>query len=67
MALVDVEAVPVDSKPPAVIVVRISPGNRHDFGALAPSSTIVLSLHIFRRAGGSMDSSSKLARHSGSR
>ena len=38
-----VEAVPVGSKPPAAVGVRISTGERHGFGASAPFSTRALS------------------------
>ena len=36
MVLVAVEAVPAGSKTPAAVGVRISKGERHDFGAAAP-------------------------------
>ena len=49
MVLSVVEAVPADSKPPAADVdVHISTDKRHGFGASAPSSTRVPSLHIGR-------------------
>ena len=38
MVLVTVEAVPAGSKTPADVGVRISKGERHDFGAAAPLS-----------------------------
>ena len=39
MVFVTVEVVPTGSKTPAVVDVRISKGERHDFGAVAPFST----------------------------
>ena len=39
MVLVAVEVLPVESKPPAAVVVRISKGEGHDLGAEAPFST----------------------------
>ena len=44
MVLVAVEAFPVGSKPPAAFGVRISKGERHDFGAVAPLLTRAPSL-----------------------
>ena len=61
MVLVAVEAIPAGSKPPAAVNVRISTGERQDFGAATPLSTTVSSLQ--RRAGGSVESSPKLVRH----
>ena len=66
MILIAVEAVPAGSEPPMVVVVCISPGERHGFGASAPSSTGASSLQVMRRAGGSVESSPKLARRNGS-
>ena len=40
-----VVVLPVGSKPPAAIVVRISKSERHDFGAASPYSTETASLH----------------------
>ena len=57
MALIVIEAVPAGSEPSAVVVVRISPGEEHEFGTSAPSSTGALSLHIIEKAGGSVESS----------
>ena len=57
MAVSDVEAGPVSSKPPAGVGVRISTGERHNFGASAPSSTRASSPHIGGRAGDSANSS----------
>ena len=51
MVLIAVEAVPVGSKPPAVVGVQIFTGERHGFDASAPLSTRASSLQ--RRAGGS--------------
>ena len=66
MALIVVEAVPVSRKPPMVVVVRISPGERHGFHALAPSSPGTSYLHI-GNAAGLVESSPKLVRRIGSR
>ena len=66
IALIVSGAVPVAGEPPAVVVVCISPGERHGFGASAPSSTGASSLYIIERARGSVESSSKLARRIGS-
>ena len=44
MVLIAVETVPVGSKPPAAVGVRISKGRIHDFGASAPLSTRASSL-----------------------
>ena len=44
MIFVAVEVLPVGSKPPAAFGVRISKGERHDFGAAAPFSTKTSSL-----------------------
>ena len=52
MFLIAVEAVLMGSKPPAAAGVRISPSERHSFGASALLSTRALSLNI-RKAGGS--------------
>ena len=43
MVLIAVEVVPARSKPPAAVSVRISTGERRDFGAAAPLSTKVTS------------------------
>ena len=51
MILVAVEALPVGSKPPAAVSVRISTGENHGFGTAAPLSTKTSSLRV--RAGGS--------------
>ena len=66
MTLVAIEAVLAGSEPPVVVVVRISPGDRHDFGASVLSSTRASSLHIIGRAGGSVESPPKLVRRIGS-
>ena len=58
MFVSDVEAGPVSSKPPAGVDMRISTGERHNFGASAPSSTRASSPHIVGRAGVSVNSSS---------
>ena len=60
MALVAVDAVPAGSKPPVAISVRISKGERHDFGAAAPLPTRASSLEQ-GRAGGSVKLPPKLA------
>ena len=60
-----VEAVPVGGKPPTAVGVRISTGERHGFGAAAPSSTRASSLEQ-RRVGGPVESSPKLVRQIGS-
>ena len=65
MVLVAAEAVPAGSKPPAAVSVRISTGNRHDFSTAVPFPTRASSLEQ-RRAGGPVESSSKLVRHIGS-
>ena len=54
MVVVAVEAVPVRSKPPVAVGVRISKGERHGFGAVAPLPTRVSS-HERRRAEGSVE------------
>ena len=51
LVLVAVELLPVGSKPPAAVGVRISKGEGHDFGVAAPFSTKTSSLQ--GRAGGS--------------
>ena len=51
VVLVAVEVLTVGSKPPAAVGVRISKGERHYFGAVAPFSTKPSSLK--GRAGGS--------------
>ena len=51
MVIVAVEAVPVGSKPPAAVRVRISAGERHGFGASIRASSLEL-----RRAGGPVES-----------
>ena len=53
LALIAVEAMPTGSKLPAVVIVRIYPGEKHDFSASAPLSTRASFLHIIGRAGGS--------------
>ena len=40
MVLIAVEAVSAESKPPVAILVLISVGERHGFGAAAPLSTM---------------------------
>ena len=65
MVLVAVEAVPVESMPPAAVSVRISTGERHSFGAAAPFSIMASSLQQ-GKAGDSMESSPKLVGHIGS-
>ena len=59
MVIVAVEALPVGSKPPAAVSVRISTGEKHVFGAPAPLSTRVSSLEQGRVVG-PMKSSPKL-------
>ena len=49
------------SKPPAVVSVYVSTGEKHGFGAAAPLSTRASSLR--GRANGSKESSPKLIRH----
>ena len=44
MATIALEAVLAGSKSPVVVVVRISPGDRHGFGVSVPSSTRASSL-----------------------
>ena len=56
---------PAGSKPPAAVRVRISTGERYGFGAAAPLSTRTSSLEL-GRAGGPVESLSKLARQIGS-
>ena len=51
MILVTVEVIPARTKSLAAVSVRISKGERHDFGASAPFSTKTSSLQ--ERAGGS--------------
>ena len=51
MVIVTVEVLPEGSNPPGAVGVRISKGERHDFGAAAPLSTNKSSLQ--GRAGGS--------------
>ena len=65
MVLTAVNAVLAWSKPPAVVRVRISAGERHVFGAVVPLSTRAPSL-VQGRAGGPVESSPKLLRHMGS-
>ena len=60
VVLVAVEAVPAGSKPPVAVGVRISKGERHDFGAAAPLPTRASSLEQ-GRAGGRVESSPKTA------
>ena len=50
MVPVAVEVLPMGSKPPAAVGVRISKGERHDLGAAAPFSTKLSSLS--ERVGG---------------
>ena len=52
MVFVAEEVLPVEGKPPAAVVVRISKGGRHDLGAAASFSTTTASLQ--GRAGGSV-------------
>ena len=61
MVLIVVEVVPVGSKPPAVVGVRISTGKRRGFGAAAPLSAMASSLQ--GGGGGSVESLPKLVRH----
>ena len=61
MVIIAVEAVPVGSKPPAAVCVRISAGERHDFVAAVPLSTRASSLEQ-GRAGDPVESLSKLVR-----
>ena len=63
MNLFAVEAVPVGGKPPAAVSVLISTGERHTFGPAAPLSTMASSVQ--GSAGGSVESSPKLANHIG--
>ena len=63
MILFAVEAVLVGSKPPVAVSVRFFTGERHGFGTAAPLLTMASSLQ--GRAGGSVESSSKLAKHIG--
>ena len=63
MVLIAVKAMPAGSNPPADVGVRISTGEKHDFGATAPFATMTSSLQ--GRAGGSMESSPELVRHIG--
>ena len=51
VVFVAVEILPVGSKPPAAVVVRIFKDGRHDLGAAAPFSATTSSLQ--ERAGGS--------------
>ena len=44
MVFIAVEVLPVGSKPPEAVVVRISKGERHDLGAAAPFLTTTSSL-----------------------
>ena len=62
MVPIAVEAVPVGSKLPEVVSVRISEGERHGFGAAAPLSTRAWSLE-HGRAGDPVESLPKLVRH----
>ena len=64
MAPIIGEAVPVGSRPPAAVRVRISTGERHGFSVLAPSPTRTSSQQ--GRAGGSGESAPKLVSHIGS-
>ena len=59
MVLVAVEVVPVGSKPPAAVGVRISKGERHDFGASTSLPTRASSLEQGRVRRGLMKSSPK--------
>ena len=54
-----VKALPVGSKPPAVVGDRISKGERHDLSAAAPLPTRASSLDQ-GRAGGPVESPPKL-------
>ena len=44
MVFAAVQVLPVGSKPPVAVIVRIFKGKRHDLGAAAPFSTTTLSL-----------------------
>ena len=55
-----VEAVPVSSKSPMGVDVRICTGERHGLGFSAPSSTKVSSLHTGRARGSVETSSTRL-------
>ena len=61
MVLITVETVPAGSKPTAAGSVRTSTGKGHVFGASPPLSTWASFLQ--GRAGGLVESSSKLVRH----
>ena len=63
MVLITVEAVTAGSMPPATVSVRISTGERHDFGTVVPLST--RASPVQGRAGGFVESSLKLVRHIG--
>ena len=65
MILVAVQTLPARTKSRAAVSVRISTGERHDFGAAAPLSTTASSLEQ-GRAGDSVESPPKLVRHIGS-
>ena len=64
MIIVAVEVLAVESKPPAAVGVRISKGERHDFGAVALLPTRALSLEQ-GRAGGLVEPSPKLVKQFG--
>ena len=61
MVLVSVEVVPAGSKLPMAVGVRISKGERHDFGVAAPLPIRLSSLEQ-KRAGGSVKPSPKLVK-----
>ena len=65
MVFVVVVVLPVGSKPPAAVVVRISRGERHALGATEPLSTRASSLEQ-GSAGGPVQSSPKLVEQIGS-
>ena len=62
MVFIAVEAVSAGSKPPGAVSVRVSTGERHDFGAAVPLSTRASSLQQ-GRAIGSVESSLDLLQH----
>ena len=61
MVLIAVDAVPVGSKPPAAVRVRISAGERYFFGTTSQLSTRASYL-VQGRAGGPVESSPKLVK-----
>ena len=64
MVFIAVGTVPVGSKPPVALRVRIAAGQRHGFGAAAPLSTRAPSLEQ-GRAGDPVDILPKLVRQIG--